>query len=82
MLLEFCKENEIPFDLCGKIVVATEEKELSLLQNLFDRGMQNGLDGFKKLSKDELKEYVRSAAYGYDDTSFFNLFAQRRITGA
>jgi len=32
--------------------------------------------------KDELKEYVRSAAYGYDDTSFFNLFAQRRITGA
>ena len=57
LLLDFCKENEIPYDLCGKIVVATEEKELPLLQNLFDRGMQNGLDGFRKLSKDELKEY-------------------------
>lgn len=57
LLLDFCQENEIPFELCGKIVVATEEKELPLLQNLFERGKQNGLDGFKKLSKDELKEY-------------------------
>lgn len=57
LLLDFCKENEVPYDLCGKIVVATEEKELPLLQNLFDRGKQNGLDGFKKLSKGELKDY-------------------------
>ncbi|MBI1769388.1 MAG: L-2-hydroxyglutarate oxidase [Bacteroidetes bacterium] len=57
LLLGFCKENEIPYDLCGKIVVATEEKELPLLQNLFERGKQNGLGGFKKLSKEELKEY-------------------------
>jgi L-2-hydroxyglutarate oxidase len=57
LLLDFCKENKIPYDLCGKIVVATEEKELPLLQNLFDRGKQNGLDVFKKLSKEELKEY-------------------------
>jgi len=57
LLLNFCKDNSIPFDLCGKIVVATEEKELPLLQNLFERGKQNGLDGFKKLSKEQLKEY-------------------------
>lgn len=57
LLLDFCRDNEIPFDLSGKIVVATEEKELPLLQNLFDRGQQNGLEGFKKLTKDQLKEY-------------------------
>src|SRR5882724_10031622 len=57
LLLDFCKENNIPFDLCGKIVVATEEHELPLLQNLFARGEQNGLHGFKKLSKEQLKEY-------------------------
>jgi L-2-hydroxyglutarate oxidase len=57
LLLDFCRDNDIPFDLCGKIVVATEEKELPLLQNLFDRGKQNGLDGFKKLNKEQLKEY-------------------------
>ncbi|HEV8512639.1 MAG TPA: L-2-hydroxyglutarate oxidase [Cyclobacteriaceae bacterium] len=57
LLIDFCKENGIPFDLCGKIVVATEEKELPLLQNLFVRGQQNGLENLKKLSKEELNEY-------------------------
>ncbi|HMR58699.1 MAG TPA: FAD-dependent oxidoreductase, partial [Cyclobacteriaceae bacterium] len=34
LLLDFCQSNEIPFDLCGKIVVATEQQELPLLENL------------------------------------------------
>jgi (S)-2-hydroxyglutarate dehydrogenase len=33
LLIDFCREKEIPFDLCGKIVVATEEKEIPLLNN-------------------------------------------------
>jgi len=57
LLIDFCKKNEIPYDLCGKIVVATEKKELPLLQNLFVRGQQNGLENLKKLSKAELNEY-------------------------
>jgi L-2-hydroxyglutarate oxidase len=57
LLIDFCKENEIPFELCGKIVVATEEHELPLLRNLYDRGHQNGLKDFKMLSAAELKEY-------------------------
>jgi (S)-2-hydroxyglutarate dehydrogenase len=57
LLLDFCKENGIPFDLCGKIIVATDEAEKSLLQNLFVRGEQNGLTNLKKLKQDELKEY-------------------------
>lgn len=57
LLLDFCKENEIPFELCGKIVVATEEHELPLLQNLFVRGQQNGLTGLIELNKEQLKEH-------------------------
>lgn len=57
LLVNFCRENGIPFDLCGKIVVATEEKEIPLLKNLFDRGHQNGLKDFKMLGAEELKEY-------------------------
>lgn len=57
LLLDFCRENEIPFDLCGKIVVATEENELPLLENLYVRGQQNGLQNLKKLKRDELLEY-------------------------
>jgi (S)-2-hydroxyglutarate dehydrogenase len=57
LLLDFCRQNDIPFDLCGKIVVATSEQELPLLKNLYDRGHQNGLKDFKMLSAEALKEY-------------------------
>jgi (S)-2-hydroxyglutarate dehydrogenase len=57
LLVDFCRKNEVPFDLCGKIIVATEEHELPLLQNLFTRGQQNGLGGMKMLSASQLKEY-------------------------
>ena len=57
LLIDFCRKNEVPIDLCGKIIVATDEAELPLLQNLFIRGQQNGLQNMKMLSKEELKEY-------------------------
>lgn len=57
LLIDFCRKHEVPFELCGKIIVATEEKELPLLQNLFARGQQNQLENLKMLSREELKEY-------------------------
>jgi len=57
LLLDFCRTHEIPFDLCGKIVVATGQHELPLLENLYNRGQQNGLTNLKKLQAQELKEY-------------------------
>lgn len=56
-LIEFCQLNAIPFELCGKIIVATSKEEIPLLDNLFERGKQNGLTGLKKINKEELKEY-------------------------
>lgn len=57
LLVDFCRQNDVPFELCGKIVVATDEQELPLLKNLYDRGHQNGLKNFKMLRSEELKEY-------------------------
>lgn len=57
LLIDFCKKNEVPIDRCGKIIVATEAKELPLLENLFTRGEQNGLRNLKRLKAEELKEY-------------------------
>lgn len=56
MLLDFCRKEDIPFDLCGKIVVATTPEQLPLLQKLHDRGMQNGLVQNRKISRAEIKE--------------------------
>lgn len=55
-MVNFCKEYEIDHDICGKLIVATEEKEIPLLENLYKRGLQNGL-AIKKLEKSEIPEY-------------------------
>lgn len=39
----FCAEHEIDFDICGKVIVAVDESELEALQNIFERGTQNGV---------------------------------------
>ncbi len=57
LLVDFCREHGVPFELCGKIVVATDEAERPLLNTLYERGVQNGLTGMKRLRKEELKEY-------------------------
>ncbi|MFT4031760.1 MAG: L-2-hydroxyglutarate oxidase [Siphonobacter sp.] len=56
MLLDFAREENIPFDLCGKIVVATKQEQIPLLQNLYDRGQQNGLTQIRKISLAEMRE--------------------------
>ena len=57
MLLDFCNDNNIPFELCGKVIVAVDESEFAALDTLYDRGIQNGLVGLKRLSESEIKEY-------------------------
>ncbi|MEQ8302975.1 MAG: L-2-hydroxyglutarate oxidase [Cyclobacteriaceae bacterium] len=57
LLVDFCRENEIPYELCGKIIVATSKEEVPLLSNLYERGNQNGLTNLKRISKEEIKEY-------------------------
>jgi L-2-hydroxyglutarate oxidase len=57
LLLEFCREQNVPFELCGKIIVATDAQEIPLLENIYKRGVENGLKNLKRLSQSELKEY-------------------------
>jgi (S)-2-hydroxyglutarate dehydrogenase len=57
MMYAFCEEYKIPFDKCGKIVVATSKEEIPALNMLEDRGKANGLIGIKRLSAFEIKEY-------------------------
>lgn len=57
LLLDFCREQNVPFELCGKIIVAANLSEIPLLKNIETRGLQNGLTNLKHLSKEQLKEY-------------------------
>lgn len=55
-LLDFCDQESITYDLCGKVIVATEENQFPALETLFERGNQNGLKGISKITKEELYE--------------------------
>lgn len=55
-LLEFCKLHNIPYDLCGKLIVATDESELPRLEELFKRGQANGVGDLKLLEKNEIRK--------------------------
>ena len=56
-LLRFCQENGVPYDICGKLIVATKESELSQLDELYRRGSKNGLCGLQMLTAREILEF-------------------------
>ncbi|QDI92595.1 L-2-hydroxyglutarate oxidase [Salicibibacter halophilus] len=61
---DFCRAHGIHFETCGKVIVATEQEELPVMERLYERGHQNGL-ALEKLDSEELKEiepHVRGLA--------------------
>ncbi|MGM0947024.1 MAG: L-2-hydroxyglutarate oxidase [Bacteroidota bacterium] len=56
-LIQFCEAEKIPFEITGKVVVATKNEQKPLLDTLLSRGLENGLEGTRKISLEELKEY-------------------------
>src|SRR5829696_6792461 len=54
-MVRFCQEHGLAYEVCGKVIVATEQRELPLLENLFQRGLQNGLN-VARLSPAQVKE--------------------------
>jgi len=57
LMKAFCSEHGIHWELCGKLIVATDESELGRLTNIHERGQANGLGGLKVLESDEVKAY-------------------------
>jgi L-2-hydroxyglutarate oxidase LhgO len=58
----YCKDKGIPYETCGKLVIATNEAEVERLDNLYQRGIANGLQGIRKLTQEEIKEIEPHAA--------------------
>jgi len=56
-LVKFAEENNIPHDVCGKIVVAADESELPYLEKIFATGLQNGIEGIEKINAEQIKEH-------------------------
>lgn len=54
-VVQFCQEHNIDYEVCGKVIVATDQHELALLENLYQRGLQNNIR-VSKLTAEQVKE--------------------------
>ncbi len=61
-MTSFCREKQIAHEVCGKIIVATNEAEVQRLRELKERGIRNGLTGLRWLNAGELHELEPHAA--------------------
>jgi len=61
-MVAFCEQHSVPYDLCGKTVVATEQEEIPRLHALLERGKANGLEGLQLLGPEQIREFEPHAA--------------------
>jgi len=55
-MVAFCQENGVAHEVCGKLVVAADETEVGRLGALQERGLANGLEGLRRLGREEMRE--------------------------
>lgn len=55
-LVAFCEEHDVAIDVCGKVIVATSEEELPRLQAIFERGLENKIEGIELINTERLHE--------------------------
>lgn len=55
-MVAFCEEHGIPYDRCGKVIVATEEGQIPALEELLRRGQANGVPAVRMIGPEELRE--------------------------
>lgn len=62
LIREYCAINGLPYDECGKVVVALEDHELSRLDVIYKRSLANGVPGVRMINADQLREIEPNAA--------------------
>ena len=61
-LVEFCQQHGVEHDVCGKVIVAANKREIPTLERIYRRGLQNGIEGISLIDEGKLAEiepYVR-----------------------
>lgn len=61
-MVKFCADENLPYSICGKLIVATREEELAGLNELLRRGIANGVPGVRLVTAQEIREIEPYAA--------------------
>lgn len=52
---EYCTQNKIPYKKCGKLIVATKESQIISLNDLYERGLENGTPDIQMINGNDIK---------------------------
>ena len=61
-MIAFCRENAIPHAVLGKLIVATQARELPRLQQIYERGRANGIEGIDLVERERIQDFEPHAA--------------------
>lgn len=56
LLYEYCKKYGVPFNNCGKLIVATSAKEIAAIKGIRQTAINNGVDDLSVLNSEEIAE--------------------------
>jgi L-2-hydroxyglutarate oxidase LhgO len=56
LLYDYCKKHDVPYKNCGKLIVATSEAEILIIEAIRQTAIQNGVDDLKVLGRDQIAE--------------------------
>ncbi|XP_012579802.1 PREDICTED: L-2-hydroxyglutarate dehydrogenase, mitochondrial isoform X2 [Condylura cristata] len=56
LIYEYCNQKGIPYKQCGKLIVAVKQEEIPRLQALYERGLQNSVQGLKLIQSEDIKK--------------------------
>jgi L-2-hydroxyglutarate oxidase LhgO len=91
LMMEFCEENGVRYDRCGKLIVATGDDEVPRLQTLYERGLANGISGLEMVGPGRIQEiepHARAVRALYSSNTAITDYRAvaeamaKRITGA
>ncbi|XP_060605399.1 L-2-hydroxyglutarate dehydrogenase, mitochondrial-like [Ruditapes philippinarum] len=56
MIYDYCDKNNVPYNKCGKLIVATEPEEIPRLEALLERGIENGVKDLRMIEGNQIKD--------------------------
>jgi L-2-hydroxyglutarate oxidase LhgO len=56
LLYDYCKKYDIPYNNCGKLIVATSEEEIPVIEGIRQTALKNGVDDLVLLEKEQIAE--------------------------
>ncbi|MDX1639684.1 MAG: FAD-dependent oxidoreductase, partial [Balneolaceae bacterium] len=55
-LVDFCEKHEVDYEICGKIIVASEKEDIPRLERIYETGQINKIEGIEMVGRERMRE--------------------------